>query len=143
MREDQVFIHYNGWGQRWDEWIERDSSRLAVFRSYTVQNPKSNYLSPIPNIMPEQNQRIQQQYVEYSLSSTMSEVLTTVNKAMGLLSEFHGAREKKNKELSVEEEKKDTKMQDDSTVIFGQVNQVEEEKKEEVNNPTNTTQQSR
>ena len=55
IRENQVFVHYNGWGVRWDEWVDKDSPRLAVFRSYTVQNPKANYLSPIPNIMPDPN----------------------------------------------------------------------------------------
>jgi hypothetical protein len=54
IRDNQVFIHYNGWGVRWDEWIDKNSARLAIFRSYTVQNPKSNYLSPIPNVLPDQ-----------------------------------------------------------------------------------------
>jgi hypothetical protein len=48
-----VFVHYNGWGSRWDEWIPINSSRLATFRSHTVQNPRSNYLSPHPNITPD------------------------------------------------------------------------------------------
>ena len=54
MRPGQVYVHYNGWGARWDEWIDNDSPRIAVFRTYTVQNPKSIYLSPFPNILPEQ-----------------------------------------------------------------------------------------
>jgi hypothetical protein len=54
MNEDKIFIHYNGWGVRWDEWIEKDSNRIAVFRTHTVQNPKSNYLSPFPNVLSDQ-----------------------------------------------------------------------------------------
>jgi hypothetical protein len=63
-----VNIHYNGWGVRWDEWIDQDSPRLAIFRTYTVQNPKSNYLSPFPNIMPEPNQGLT---TAYSLTKTI------------------------------------------------------------------------
>jgi len=36
-REDQVKIHYNGWGARWDEWIEMSSPRISFFRNKTVQ----------------------------------------------------------------------------------------------------------
>ena len=53
MRPGQIHVHYNGWGARWDEWIDNDSPRIAVFRTYTVQNPKSIFLSPFPNILPE------------------------------------------------------------------------------------------
>ena len=92
--------------------------------------------------MPESNQRIQQPYIEYTLSKTMDDVLNSVSKAMGLLYEFKDVRDKKNKELSVEEEKRDTKMNDSSS-IYEQMNSNEEEKKEEVNNQTTGSQQSR
>lgn len=36
LRDNQVFVHYNGWGVRWDEWIDKNSQRLAIFRSFTV-----------------------------------------------------------------------------------------------------------
>ena len=32
----QVLIHYNGWGNRWDEWIDQSSNRLSFFRTYTL-----------------------------------------------------------------------------------------------------------
>lgn len=46
--ENKVFVHYNGWGRRWDEWITMNSPRLAIFRTHTVQNGYSMYLSPVP-----------------------------------------------------------------------------------------------
>ena len=46
-------MHYNGWGARWDEWLPSNSARLAPFRTFTVQNPRSLYLSPYPNITPD------------------------------------------------------------------------------------------
>lgn len=41
VHENQVYVHYNGWGRRWDEWIDMNSPRIAAFRTYTVQSPYS------------------------------------------------------------------------------------------------------
>lgn len=48
VRDDQIKVHYNGWGARWDEWIEMSSSRIAFFRNKTVQPHTTFYLSPVP-----------------------------------------------------------------------------------------------
>lgn len=53
IREGQAFIHYNGWGTRWDEWIEMNSPRIALFRTHTVQSSNSRYMSPFPNNAPD------------------------------------------------------------------------------------------
>lgn len=45
---DRIYVHYNGWGARWDEWIEQSSPRIAPFRTHTVQNAYSFYMSPAP-----------------------------------------------------------------------------------------------
>ena len=50
LKGNKAFVHYNGWGSRWDEWIDLDSPRLAMFRTHTIQLPSSSYLSPSPNI---------------------------------------------------------------------------------------------
>ena len=44
----QVQVHYNGWAQRWDEWIDMNSPRLANFKTYTLLSPNSVFLSPNP-----------------------------------------------------------------------------------------------
>ena len=49
IREHQVYVHYNGWGRRWDEWIDMSSPRIATFRSYTVNSPYSLFSSPGPS----------------------------------------------------------------------------------------------
>ena len=36
INQEKIFIHYNGWGVRWDEWLDKDSNRIAVFRTHTV-----------------------------------------------------------------------------------------------------------
>jgi len=53
IREDQAFIHYNGWGTRWDEWIDMNSARIALFRTHTVQSSNTRYMSPFPNNVPD------------------------------------------------------------------------------------------
>lgn len=30
--DNKVYVHYNGWGSRWDEWIDMNSPRIAIFR---------------------------------------------------------------------------------------------------------------
>eukprot|EP00475_Leptophrys_vorax_P028481 TRINITY_DN4121_c0_g1_i1.p1 TRINITY_DN4121_c0_g1~~TRINITY_DN4121_c0_g1_i1.p1 ORF type:complete len:912 (-),score=279.12 TRINITY_DN4121_c0_g1_i1:98-2833(-) len=36
VKENEVFIHYNGWADRWDEWIPKDSDRLAQVHTHTT-----------------------------------------------------------------------------------------------------------
>jgi len=50
IQPEQVFVHFNGWGARWDEWIDKKSPRIAPFRTYTIQSPLTPFLSPYPNI---------------------------------------------------------------------------------------------
>ena len=33
VRDNYVYVHYNGWGTRWDEWIEMNSPRIIPFKS--------------------------------------------------------------------------------------------------------------
>jgi hypothetical protein len=41
-------VHYNGWDHRWDEWIDIDSPRIALFRTYTVGSLSQEFMSPVP-----------------------------------------------------------------------------------------------
>ena len=51
----QLLIHYNGWGNRWDEWIDQTSNRLSFFRTYTLQSMQSILLSPNPTMVNDGN----------------------------------------------------------------------------------------
>ena len=44
----RIFVHYNGWPVRWDEFVEIDSPRIAPFRSRTRHTVMSRHLSPSP-----------------------------------------------------------------------------------------------
>jgi hypothetical protein len=47
-RGPHVYVHYNGWPARWDEWIPVDSPRLAPFRTRTIHSVLQSHLSPEP-----------------------------------------------------------------------------------------------
>jgi len=49
IKENKIFIHFFGWGNTFNEWINKDSPRLALFRTYTLQSPFTKYYSPFPN----------------------------------------------------------------------------------------------
>jgi len=51
MTDSMLLIHYNGWSNRWDEWIDIKSNRLSMFRTHTVQQPNSLLMSPNPEKM--------------------------------------------------------------------------------------------
>jgi hypothetical protein len=55
VKDNRVYVHYNGWGTRWDEWIEMDSDRIRPFRFHTRQTNYSHYQSPFPVIKPDAN----------------------------------------------------------------------------------------
>ena len=56
VRNNEAYIHYNGWGVRWDEYIDFSSPRLAPFKTYSINhNNASCYSSPYPAIIPDAN----------------------------------------------------------------------------------------
>eukprot|EP01041_Mallomonas_annulata_P006092 gene6092-12299_t len=46
----RIFIHYNGWPSRWDEWLPVDSPRIAPFRTRTTHSPSLPHHCPVPNV---------------------------------------------------------------------------------------------
>mmetsp|Transcript_15581 Transcript_15581/g.25965 ORF Transcript_15581/g.25965 Transcript_15581/m.25965 type:complete len:871 (+) Transcript_15581:110-2722(+) len=44
----KIFVHYNGWPPRWDEWIDFSSDRLTLFRTRTA-NVTTSQASPLPS----------------------------------------------------------------------------------------------
>ena len=78
IRDNRAYVHYNGWGTRWDEWITLDSDRIIEFRTHTIQSAVSNYLSPNPTTSPDSFNNI---------SLTNTEYLAKVPEKMGGLVE--------------------------------------------------------
>lgn len=55
VKDNRVYVHYNGWGTRWDEWLDMESDRIRPFRFHTRQTNYSHYQSPFPVIKPDAN----------------------------------------------------------------------------------------
>lgn len=48
VNEDEVYVHYNGWSNSWNEWINKHSNRLAPFRTHTLHSYLSSHYCPTP-----------------------------------------------------------------------------------------------
>eukprot|EP00826_Nyctotherus_ovalis_P020761 TRINITY_DN1656_c0_g1_i2.p1 TRINITY_DN1656_c0_g1~~TRINITY_DN1656_c0_g1_i2.p1 ORF type:complete len:349 (+),score=73.84 TRINITY_DN1656_c0_g1_i2:198-1244(+) len=98
IREGKVFVHYNGWGNNWDEWIDCGSSRIAPFRTYTLQYASSRYYSPAPNIPvdSEDNEIPAQNNPAFSeLFDNISRLVGRLRSVCSRLSRARGAEERK------------------------------------------------
>jgi len=85
IRPNQVCIHYNGWGSQWDEWLDNDSPRIALFRNHTLQYSTSRYVCPSPNIPPDAENAELPQYnpnLRHLLVQNMA-ILDKLKKTMG------------------------------------------------------------
>jgi len=104
----QLLIHYNGWGNRWDEWIDQSSNRLSFFRTYTLQSIQSVLLSPNPtlvsdgNIINDNNPKRPVDLFFYF--NKVSNIINEINKIIEKMNNF-----KKRDNLNIEEEKDDVK----------------------------------
>ena len=65
VQNDKAYVHYNGWGTRWDEWIEFSSPRMRNFKTYTLQTPLSFSESPYPAIPCDSNIEPQQRPIDF------------------------------------------------------------------------------
>jgi hypothetical protein len=84
IRNNLALVHYNGWGTRWDEWIEFSSPRIAPFKTYTMQSPSSVFLSPYPHVPCDANVEPQPRSIDsfYYLEKSvvfMSEISRTID----------------------------------------------------------------
>lgn len=64
VENNKAFVHYNGWGPRWDEWIDFSSPRMRNFKVYTVQSPSSIFMSPYPGIPCDSNIEPQERSID-------------------------------------------------------------------------------
>ena len=89
VQNDKAYVHYNGWGTRWDEWIEFSSPRMRNFKTYTLQTPLAFSVSPYPAIPCDSNIEPQQRPIDifYYIEKTkkhMEDLLDELNKLLSL-----------------------------------------------------------
>lgn len=78
--DHMVYINYNGWAARWDEWLDRSSPRLQLFRTHTKQGVYSALQCPLPIIMSPST---------FAASDANLETCDLMLDAQGLLAETH------------------------------------------------------
>ena len=64
VQNNKAYVHYNGWGTRWDEWIEFNSERMRNFKTYTLQSPITFCSIPYPAIPCDSNIEPQQRPID-------------------------------------------------------------------------------
>ena len=99
------FIHYNGWGDRWDEWIKLDSPRIALFRTHTIQFASSRYYSPSPNIATDSSIEIPQNIPNFNI--ILKEIIEKIDIVKNMMCELEMIRSKESTNENCEETKED------------------------------------
>ena len=89
VQDNKAYVHYNGWGTRWDEWIEFNSSRMRNFKTYTLQSPITFCSMPYPAIPCDSNMEPQQRPIDifFYLEKTkkhMENLLDEMNSLLNL-----------------------------------------------------------
>ena len=89
VQNNKAYVHYNGWGARWDEWIEFSSPRMRNFKTYTLQTPLAFSESPYPAIPCDSNIETQQRPIDffYYIEKTknhLENLLNDINQIIGL-----------------------------------------------------------
>ena len=89
VQNNKAYVHYNGWGTRWDEWIDFSSPRMRNFKTYTLQSPLAFCVSPYPAIPCDSNIEPQERpidiffYIEKT-KNYLTNVLEELNKLISL-----------------------------------------------------------
>ena len=97
----QLLIHYNGWNNRWDEWIEQSSNRLSYFRTYTLQSMQSILSSPNPTLVYDGNindNNIKRPVDLFFYFNKISTIINDINKTIEKMNNY-----KKRDNLNIEE----------------------------------------
>ena len=89
VQGNKAYVHYNGWGERWDEWIEFNSPRMRNFKTYTLQSPLTFCTMPYPAIPCDSNIEPQQRPIDIffyleKAKKHMENVLDDMNKLLNL-----------------------------------------------------------
>ncbi|CAD8052057.1 unnamed protein product [Paramecium sonneborni] len=119
VEQNRIFIHYNGWGNRWDEWIDIQSPRIAIFRTYTVGSINQEFLSPNPVSDPDcevEKQEIDMHKFIFDVGHMMNQVTQQLiefgrytnnkriaEKQLQLQQQYQQMFNNKNKEVNIDE----------------------------------------
>lgn len=143
----KVYVHYNGWGTRWDEWIEVNSPRIEIFRTHTIQAATSTYLSPFPNSPPDSAENVAISIPSSTSIENLDKLTELSSKTLIIMKKLKTMKTKHDKQLKIQREmieeeckrkqlrkkyeNKETFLEEDEEEKIQTIN-PREEKKEEV-----------
>jgi hypothetical protein len=102
IKDNQIYVHYNGWGTRWDEWIDMDSDRIRPFRFHTRQTVHSNYQSPFPQVKPDANVSLES---NISMNESFFNIFEEVEKSYQYADNIMKEIKEKKKENNIKSQK--------------------------------------
>ena len=106
VRNNKAYVHYNGWGTRWDEWIDIKSQRIALFRTHTIQSATSAYLSPCPNSPPDAVENVSMDTPSDTTLENFSKIIELSSKSLMLMKQLKSMKSQYNKRVKIQKDKK-------------------------------------
>jgi hypothetical protein len=104
VRNNKAYIHYNGWGTRWDEWIEINSPRIELFRTHTIQAATSTYLSPFPNSPPDSAENVSLAPTSSTSIENLTKITELSSKTLCIMKQLKTMKIKYDKQLKIQRE---------------------------------------
>jgi hypothetical protein len=105
VRNNRAYIHYNGWGTRWDEWIDMSSPRIALFRTHTIQSATATYLSPFPNSPPDTAENVSLTPPSFSTLDNLTKITELSSKTLFIMKELKSLQNKYDKRIKIQRER--------------------------------------
>ena len=105
IRDNKAYIHYNGWGTRWDEWIEMNSPRIALFRTHTIQAATSTYLSPFPNTPPDTEENVLLSSPSVTSMNNLSKITELSGVATSMMNKLKTMRNSYDRRMKIQRQK--------------------------------------
>lgn len=121
VKDDKVYIHYNGWGTRWDEWIDLNSNRIRPFRYHTSQTNINNYHSPYPNGRPDADVNLQSNY-QTDFYDLFDDLKRNLNSANNMMEEISNSRKSLNKNNVQDYNEREGFFSYNNNISSGQIN---------------------
>jgi hypothetical protein len=82
-----VYIHYNGWPERWDEWVYSSSSRILPLHTKTFQTVLSSISGPHPATNPDASQLLTQRTT--TVIPFVRDSINALDKAKTVLEQYY------------------------------------------------------
>jgi hypothetical protein len=84
---EEVLIHFNGWPEHWNEWLDTRSPRIQPLRTHTLQSMRSPMASPHPVVRPDAA-NLPPETQDHNLTDYITESIDVLDKMKAMLENF-------------------------------------------------------